>query len=260
MERTKQGEFAWLDLSAGDLAAQTVFYEDLFGWTHEDIPTGEGRPDYRMFSKDGATVGGAMPISPDMAAAGVPTMWNTYIAVDDADAAAARAVDLGGRIIMPAMDVMDMGRMVGIQDPTGGSVFLWHNSKPTETMRYFAPGTLGWNDLSTRDPGAAAAFFSELLGWQIKELDNSPMPYWQISIDGQGEGGIMPMPEMVPPEVPAYWLVYFGAQDARSQHARAVFLGATSLVEPTEIADMLVWSVLADPAGATFALMQALTA
>ena len=256
MERTKQGEFAWVDLSAGDVAGQTAFYEGLFGWTHEDVPTGDGRPDYRMFSRDGSVVGAAMPISPDMAAAGVPTMWNTYIAVDDADASAARAVELGGRVIMPAMDVMDMGRMVGIQDPTGGSVFLWHNEKPIESMTYLQNGALSWNDLSTRDPEAAAAFFSELLGWKTQSLEESSMPYWQVLVDGQGQGGIMAMPDMVPAEVPAYWLVYFGVDDARAAHASALALGATSLVEPTEIPGMLVWSVLADPAGATFALLE----
>jgi uncharacterized protein len=63
---------------------------------------------------------------------------------------------------------------------------------------------------------------------------------------------------MVPPEVPAYWLVYFGAEDARAMMERAVALGASSLVDATEIPGMLVWGVLADPFGATFAVMQPL--
>ncbi len=50
MERTKEGELPWTDLSAKDIEAQSRFYEELFGWTHEDTPTTEGLPPYRMFS------------------------------------------------------------------------------------------------------------------------------------------------------------------------------------------------------------------
>ena len=64
MERTKEGELAWTDLSAKDIEAQTRFYAGLFGWTHGDVPTTEGLPPYRMFSKDGQVVAGAGPITP----------------------------------------------------------------------------------------------------------------------------------------------------------------------------------------------------
>ena len=254
MEKTKQGEFGWIDLAAKDLEAQTAFYEELFDWTHEDIPT--GGPLYRMFHKDGATVGGASQMSPDMEAAGVPTMWNTYIAVDDVDDMAARADALGGKVIMPSMDVMDLGRMVGIADPTGGSVFLWHVVKPVQTMQYGMPGTLAYNDLVTRDPQKAAAFFTELVGWDVVKMDQGPSEYWQAKVDDKGVGGIMPMPDMVPPEVPAYWLVYFGAEDVAAVMERAVAMGATSAVDATEVSGMLVFGVLADPFGATFGLLQ----
>jgi predicted enzyme related to lactoylglutathione lyase len=84
------------------------------------------------------------------------------------------------------------------------------------------------------------------------------MPYWQIDIGGAGEGGIMPMPDMVPPEVPAYWLDYFGTADIAASIAKAKELGATVTVEPAAVGGMVSFAVLEDPAGATFALMQPL--
>jgi predicted enzyme related to lactoylglutathione lyase len=257
MERLKQGEFAWTDLSASDLDAQTAFYEGLFGWQHTDVPFAGGMI-YRMFSIEGRTVCGASAITPDMAAAGVPSAWNVYIAVDNVDDALARAIGLGAKEAMAPMDVMDRGRYAAIVDPTGAVVFLWHATTPDEKQTYGEPGSLAWNDLVTRDPAKAADFYSALVGWTIAPMMEGPSPYWQANIGDVGQGGIMPMPEMSPPEVPAYWLDYFGTADIAASVAKATELGASVWVPPTEVSGMLSFAVLGDPGGATFALLQSL--
>ena len=48
----------------------------------------------------------------------VPHFMN-YIAVDDVDDTARQAFDLGGRIVLPPMDIPNVGRFCQIQDPTG---------------------------------------------------------------------------------------------------------------------------------------------
>ncbi len=255
VQRIRQGEFCWVDLMAADLGSQTVFYQSLLGWTHEDIPTDVG-PIYRMFYSDGLRVAGASQMSAEMRAGGVPTTWNTYLAADDVDSLARRAEDLGGVIAMPAMDVMREGRMVGIQDPTGATFFLWKPLGHNGAEKFFEPGSLIWNDLNTRDPARATIFYEALLGWEVKRGETSSMPYWQVSVRGTPEGGIIPMPEQIPEQVPAHWLVYFGVTDARASADKAVSLGARADVDPTEIPGMTVFSVLTDPAGATFAIMQ----
>ncbi len=257
MERTKPGEFNWIDLSARDFEKQAAFYEGLFGWGHTDVPFAEGMT-YRMFSADGHNVGGMSLLSPEMIAEGQPSAWNTYLATDDVDASAAKAAELGATVVMPPMDVPGSGRMAAIQDPTGAYIFLWKPGQPDETIEYFQPGTLSWNDLSTRDPEKAADFYAKWVGWDIQPMDAGSTPYWQVSIDGQGEAGIMPMPEMGPAEVPAFWMPYFGTADIAASVAKAKELGATVQAEPTQVADMLIFAVLTDPAGATFALLQRL--
>lgn len=255
MERTKTGEFNWLDISAKDLEAQSAFYTALLGWVGYDVPLGEGQI-YRMFYRDDHRVAGMSQLAPDLVAAGVPSAWNTYLATDDVDATVARAVDLGAAIAMPPMDVPGSGRMAAIQDPTGAFVFFWKPTAPEESIVYSALGTLAWTDLNTREPEKAQAFYSALLAWEFKARDDAANPYWEIGVGGTGEGGMMPMPEMVPAETPSFWMPYFGSDDVASDVAKAVELGGAVLVEPTLVEDTVWFAVLTDPMGATFALMQ----
>jgi hypothetical protein len=254
MERTKLGEFCWIDLIAAGLESQTAFYEALFGWTHVDTPTDIG-PIYRQFHLGEQLVAGASQRSEEMAAQGVPTMWNLYIATEDADAMAQRAVELGGQVAMPAMDVMQEGRMVGIMDPSGGAVFFWQAGRHKGASLFGVPGSLTWNDLNTRDPEGAAAFFRQLLPWQIERGPSEDVPYWQITVDGMPEGGIMAMPPMIPEQVPPHWLVYFGAEDVPATMARASELGGKAQMEPMTV-EGVEFGVLSDPQGATFAVMK----
>jgi uncharacterized protein len=257
MQRAKSGEFNWVDLSARDFEKQSAFYEALFGWSHADLPFGEGMV-YRMFNVGGHAVGGMSQLSAEMIAHGQPSAWNTYLATDDVDATVAKATELGGTVAMPPMDVPGSGRMAVIQDPTGAYVSFWKPLRLDETVGYMQPGMLSWNDLGTRDPQKAVDFYTKLVGWDIQPMEAGPMPYWVVNVDGQGEGGIMPMPDMVPAEVPSYWLVYFGTEDVTGSVAKARELGANVVSEPMQVADMVEFAVLADPFGATFALMRPL--
>lgn len=256
MQRTTHGEFTWIDLMASDLEKQTGFYESLFGWQHVDSPgtTNEGTvPSYRTFTKDGAMVAGLSPMSAALASAGVPSTWNTYVATPDLDATAARAVELGGTIVMPAMDVMDQGRMAGISDPTGGTTFFWQGRKHHGAESFFQLGALAWNEFETRDPEKAVDYFSKLFGWKIERAP-SESPYWTIEVNGQVQAGIMNMPTPVPAAVPPFWFVYFGVADVNASIEKAKSLGATIVAGKMDMGGMS-FAVLEDPAGAMFGIM-----
>jgi predicted enzyme related to lactoylglutathione lyase len=251
MRRTKQGEFGWIDLSASDIDAQTSFYEALFGWTHRDIPTPQG-PDYKMYYLDGAIVAGGAPISPDMAAAGVPTMWNTYVLAEDIDALAARAVELGGQVIMPAMDVMTEGRMVAISDPTGGALFFWQARDHGGAEKFHEPGSLVWNDFNTRDVEAAAAFYKELLGWDYEIFMPGELDYAMIVSGGQMHGGFPSIPE----GTPAHWVGNVAVESVDETAGKAKAAGGRILVDPVDFPGVGRYAVIADPQGAVLALFQ----
>src|SRR5207249_2388826 len=85
------------------------FYGSLFGWQFED--TGADFGHYQMGSLDGRSVGAIGPKPPGMEQ--MPSVWNTYLAVADADKTAAKITEAGGQLFMPPGDIGDSGRMAG---------------------------------------------------------------------------------------------------------------------------------------------------
>src|SRR4051812_8529893 len=118
-----QGTPDWVDLQTTDQAAAKTFYGSLFGWSYDDRPMG---PDavYSMATLNGETVAAIARMPPGVPE-GMPPMWNTYLAVDDADAAGARVESAGGGVLMPPADIESSGRMAFVMDPTGAAVGLW---------------------------------------------------------------------------------------------------------------------------------------
>jgi predicted enzyme related to lactoylglutathione lyase len=76
---------------------------------------GEEYGGYKIFQIGEARVGGLMKM-PDASA---PSLWEPYIAVEDADATVAKAGDLGGSTLMGPMDVANVGRIAVLKDPVG---------------------------------------------------------------------------------------------------------------------------------------------
>jgi predicted enzyme related to lactoylglutathione lyase len=119
VQKHDPGSFNWLELGTTDQAAAKQFYGALFGWEAQDFPMG---PDgvYTMFKLDGKDVGACYKLGPQME--GIPPNWGLYVCVDDADATAKRAAELGGAVLKPPFDVYTFGRMAVLQDPTGAII------------------------------------------------------------------------------------------------------------------------------------------
>ena len=207
----KHGHFAYVDLMAHDYAAALDFYARLFGWTTVEMPTDSGYR-YAMFRQGDDDVAGIGEASDEMKAGGAPSMWTSYILVDDVDAVANRVTELGGTVAMPPMDVGTAGRMAIIQDPTAAAVSLWEARENRGSTLFNVPNSLAWNELITKDPLKARAFYDALLGW-----------------------GWICNPPAVPDHVPNYWDVYFAVEDVDATAARAVELGGQILVPPKDI-------------------------
>ncbi len=109
------GAFSWNELMTPDPAAAAHFYSQLFGWQVKDPIAEMG--DYRLASLGDVMVAGIMPPAPG--GPPMPPQWGSYITVADTDRAAERAVELGGKVLMPPMDVPTVGRMAVLQDPQG---------------------------------------------------------------------------------------------------------------------------------------------
>ena len=249
VESYAPGTPSWVDLASPDVAASPAFYGDLFGWSAPELPPEAGG--YRMFLKDGAPVAGCGPIMME----GQPPAWTTYVSVTDADATVARVAGAGGTVFVPPMDVLDAGRMSVFADSTGAACALWQPKDHPGAGLVNEPGTLVWNELSTRDPAAAIAFYGHVFGWEGATADMGGADYTEWKLDGTTIGGMMERPAEMPPEVPDYWLTYFGTDDCDATVASAVSGGATVIVPATDIPPGR-FAILVDPNGATFAVIR----
>ena len=109
------GAFSWSELTTTDPAAAATFYGKLFGWTTEVMDMGTGP---YMVTKVGETsVGGIM--GPPSGAPPMPPHWGCYVTVNNVDDTLTTCAALGGKTLVPAMDVPGVGRMAVIQDPQG---------------------------------------------------------------------------------------------------------------------------------------------
>src|SRR5260370_30926608 len=123
-----QGTPNWVDLQTPNQDASKAFYSGLFGWTYDDQPMPDG-PVYSMAMLGEHAVAAIAPQPPEMAAAGVPPMWNTYLPLDSVDDAAARAEAAGGKIARGPCDAADAWRMSLVLDPSRAPVALWHDAQ-----------------------------------------------------------------------------------------------------------------------------------
>jgi predicted enzyme related to lactoylglutathione lyase len=106
------GCLTWNELYSPDPAAAVAFYEGLFGWSSEEMDTGEGNPAYSVLRNGDRMNGGAMQTQPAQ-----PPSWLPYFVVEDRDAACARVEELGGKAWV-RRDV-GMGKIAILSDPQG---------------------------------------------------------------------------------------------------------------------------------------------
>ena len=245
------GTFSWTDLMSTDAAGAKEFYTSLFGWTPVDLPIPQGGV-YTMMQQDGKDVAALSQMGTEQQAQGMPSMWNSYITVDDVDAASAKVTELGGTVTMGPFDVMDAGRMSVIQDPTGGHVMLWQAKNSPGAGIFNVPNTMTWNELLTHDPDKAKEFYTELMGWETVTEENG---YTMWMNNGRINGGMLKMHEEWG-NVPTHWMVYFSVADCAATAEKAQKLGGTMMVPPTPAGDIGTFSVLQDPQGATFTAIQ----
>lgn len=107
--------FSWHELHTTDQAKAFEFYSTLFGWEKTDTFDMGQMGTYQLYGAKGVAYGG-MFNSPGAN----PPHWLLYALVDDADAAAKRVTENGGKVLQGPMDVpKNAGRVAQCVDPQG---------------------------------------------------------------------------------------------------------------------------------------------
>jgi uncharacterized protein len=110
------GAMCWNELLSPDIETSGRFYRTVFGWSSDLVDTSEDSS-YTIF-KAGTTMIGGMMARPARLK-DVPPHWLTYFGVKDCDAAAAKAGQLGGKVLQPPTDIPNIGRFAVCQDGQG---------------------------------------------------------------------------------------------------------------------------------------------
>ena len=182
---------------------------------------------------------------------GQPPVWSVYVSVEDADKTTALVEEAGGSVIVAPMTVGDMGRMAVYVDSTGAAFGVWQPMSHTGAEVIDSEGTFTWSELSSRDQKTAHTFYGRVFGWEPQVTPD----YTEFQLGGTSVAGCMDMPEMVPAEVPSYWMPYFAAPDPAAKAQEAAALGASVLVPSMDFPGG-TFSVVSDPHGATFGLLR----
>jgi predicted enzyme related to lactoylglutathione lyase len=164
------GVTCWIDTEQPDVDAARHFYANLFGWTFSDAVPADAPGTYLIASLAGADVAAIGPAQGE-----APVEWNTYIAVDDTDAAAATVRAAGGSITLGPVDAGPGGRLAGCVDPRGARFRLWQPRRRLGAQLTNAPGSWNFSDLHTTDAPDAAGFYAPLFGWEFDDIDFATM-------------------------------------------------------------------------------------
>lgn len=248
------GTFCWPELSTLDQKAAKTFYTGLFGWAFKDMDMG---PDgvYTIFTLNGADVAAAYTQREEERKM-APPHWNAYVSVESADQAAAKAKQLGGKVLMEPFDVMDAGRMAVLMDPTGAAFNVWEAKRSIGVGVLNENNSLCWTELVTPDSAKAKGFYTGLLPWSTETMPKSEASGMEYTVYKRGDAMAAGMMQIQPQmgAVPPHWMSYFQVDDCDAKVAKAQSLGGGILVPAQNIPGMGRFAILKDPQGAPFAL------
>ena len=255
IESYPQGAPCYVELITPDQSAAKAFYTGLFGWAFTDHDMGDAGV-YMTAHVGDAAVAGISAQMPQLA--GHPAFWGVYLKVDDVDKAVEAVAAAGGKVEAPPFDVMELGRMAAIQDPTGARVNLWQPGQSRGSELRGDDNTPLWNELVTPDVAAATAFYADVLGVTWSDASMPGFDYTVLqTADGEQWGGAYAPGDDMPP-MPPHWNTYFAVEDVDTAVAKATELGGKTFAPAFDVPTVGRMAMVADPQGGMFWLMKPL--
>jgi len=252
-----KGDFIWYELMTPDPEGAKDFYDAVVGWT-----IGEGAAEfngYRMIGRsDGGNAGGVLPLTAEMQQHGARPTWLGYISVPDVDQATAAIEQAGGKALMPAFDIPNVGRIAMVADPQGAPFYVMKATPPepkaqSDVFSTDAEQRVGWNELSTSDPAAARTFYTEQFGWGSDQfMDMGELGQYRfLEQGGTRIGALCGVMQGQPPK----WRYYIRVPSIARAKETAEAKGGTIHMGPHQVptGDYIV--IGSDPQGAEFALV-----
>ena len=253
------GDFIWYELMTPDAEGAKAFYDAVVGWN-----IGEGVAEYNGYrmigTADGGFTGGVLPLTDEMQQHGARPTWLGYLNARDVDAKVVEIESAGGKTLMGATDIPNVGRIAMVADPQGAPFYVMKpippEGKENQASTVFSPtdqGRCAWNELSTSDPVAARQFYGQQFGWtsdnfmpmgehgEYRFIDNEELTLGAIAGAMEGQH--------------PHWRFYFRVPSVGSAKQTVEAKGGKVIMGPMEVpgGDHIVIGI--DPQGAEFALV-----
>jgi hypothetical protein len=120
-------------------------------------------------------------------------------------------------------------------------------------------GEICWRELTTQNSEKAKTFYSELFDWNYKQSENTPMQYDEISANGESIGGVLQINDQWGEgwdKIPSHWMTYIAVDNCDTTIEKIKEHGGSVCVEPFDIPNVGRISVINDPSGANFSVIQ----
>jgi len=237
------GKVIWHDLITPDIRLAGEFYEKMFAWKLDYSGS------YTEIFFEGKTIGGMIEVQPEdgKATAG---LWIPSLSVKDVDQTVAAAIELGGKILKPTIDLGQRGKAALIADPDGRhfAVLTTLSGDPRDAKASF--NSWLWDEVWSNDPDSSEAFYTDLLGYdQVSESHS----YLVLLADNKWRIGIRKIEN---DKEYSLWVPVIRVRDIHASTRQVEPSGGKVLLSPEQTPGDGRAALITDPTGALILIQE----
>ncbi len=250
-EEHQVGKFVWFDLYTDDMEAIVPFYQELFGWSFESVHFGSRQ--VKTIFLDGVPIATAV-LSLPLDKRFKESRWLGYISVEDVDQASKIIEENKGSLRVRPKNLPDRGRVAVATDPEGALFGLLSSTHGDPVDTGFSENRWMGSELWTTNLNAALSFYGKIAEYEHRRVGiGTEADYLLLEKNSIPLAGIVTITwENVKPD----WLPYIAVSNVVEMVKKAEKLGGKILVGPdTEMPNGRI-AIIADPAGAIFAIQE----
>lgn len=120
-------------------------------------------------------------------------------------------------------------------------------------------GEICWREHNSQNLSVAKNFYQELFGWQLEQSKVTEMSYEEVHNNGEAIGGMMEITKDWGEnweKIPAHWMSYIAVDNCDETIEKIKANGGEICVPAFDAPNVGRISVVNDPSGATFSIIQ----